>query len=103
MNRPSAGGFLGLTALRTEGYGGGWRRSFIGLGLFWRGCHFAAYYSAGLAACGGHPLSGFAGLLLKGSMSLDFRVASLPYKSSSFATPIQGAEQPVLCFVTLMR
>ena len=27
------------------------------------------------------------GLLLKGSMSLDFRVAALPYKSSSFATP----------------
>ena len=25
--------------------------------------------------------------LLKGSMSLDFRVATLPYKSSSFATP----------------
>ena len=26
--------------------------------------------------------------ILKGSMSLDFRVATLPYKSSSFATPV---------------
>ena len=34
-----------------------------------------------------HPYSRFVGLLLKGSMSLDFRVALLPYKSSSFATP----------------
>ncbi len=31
---------------------------------------------------GGHPLSRFAGLLLKGSMSLDFRVASLPYSTA---------------------
>ena len=42
------------------------------------------------------PLARFAGLLLKGSMSLDFRVTPFPYKSSSFATPQAGAEQPVL-------
>ena len=37
---------------------------------------------------GNAPLSPPAAvLLLKGSMSLDFRVVSLPYKSSSFATP----------------
>ena len=38
--------------------------------------------------------------LLKGSMSLDFRVAALPYKSSSFATPDGGtmdARQRATC------
>ena len=34
-----------------------------------------------------HPYSRYAGLLLKGSMSLDSQVAALPYESSSFATP----------------
>ena len=34
-----------------------------------------------------HPYSRYAGLLLKGSMSLDSQVASLSYESSSFATP----------------
>ena len=34
-----------------------------------------------------HPYSRFAGLLLKGSMSLDSQVVALPYESSSFATP----------------
>ena len=41
-------------------------------------------------ACGAlemHPYSRYAGLLLKGSMSLDSQVASLSYESSSFATP----------------
>ena len=38
-----------------------------------------------------------------GSMSLDFRVAMLPYKSSSFATPQAGAQQPVLKLEQLMR
>ena len=32
--------------------------------------------------------------LLKGSMSLDFRVTTFPCKSSSFATPLCGAQQP---------
>jgi hypothetical protein len=34
-----------------------------------------------------HPFWCCAPLLLKGSMSLDSQVASLPYESSSFATP----------------
>ena len=48
-----------------------------------------------------HPYSRFAGLLLKGSMSLDFRVATLPYKSSSFAT-LEGEVLAVLCLKMLM-
>ena len=43
------------------------------------------------------------GLLLKGSMSLDFRSATLPYKSSSFATPEGEVCSPlplVLTYVT---
>ena len=41
------------------------------------------------AAVGGSPplVPNGTTFLLKGSMSLDFRVAALPYKSSSFATP----------------
>ena len=35
-------------------------------------------------------------LLLKGSMSLDFRGAALPYKSSSFATP-EGKVLVAIC------
>ena len=49
-----------------------------------------------------HSYSRFAGLLLKGSMSLDFRVATLPYKSSSFATP-EGEVLAALCLEMLMR
>ena len=55
----------------------------------------------------GYPLQGLhnrnapllvpaAPLLLKGSMSLDFRVAALPYKSSSFATP-EGEVLVAIC------
>lgn len=47
--------------------------------------------------------AGFEGLLLKGSMSLDFRVTPFPYKSSSFATPQAGAEQPVLTMEQLIQ
>ena len=36
-------------------------------------------------------------------MSLDFRVTPFPYKSSSFATPQAGAEQPVLSLEKLMK
>ena len=38
-----------------------------------------------------------------GSMSLDFRVAMLPYKSSSFATPQAGAQQPALGIEQFLR
>jgi len=38
-----------------------------------------------------------------GSMSLDFRVAMLPYKSSSFATPQAGAQQPALDIEQFLR
>ena len=41
------------------------------------------------------PLSGFAGLPPRESMSLDFRVALLPYKSSSFATLFRGQNKPL--------
>ena len=40
-------------------------------------------------------------LLLKGSMSLDSQVASLPYESSSFATP-EGEVLAALCLEILM-
>ena len=40
-------------------------------------------------------------LLLKGSMSLDSQVASLPYESSSFATP-EGEVLATLCLEILM-
>ena len=52
-----------------------------------------------------HPYSRFVGLLLKGSMSLDFRVALLPYKSSSFATPEGGkfAHRPALELISISR
>ena len=49
-----------------------------------------------------HPFWCCATLLLKGSMSLDFRVATLPYKSSSFATP-EGEVLVALCLEVLMR
>ena len=48
-----------------------------------------------------HPYSRFAGLLLKGSMSLDSQVALLPYESSSFATP-EGEVLAALCLEILM-
>ena len=49
-------------------------------------------YNRALRRAGNAPLSPPAAvLLLKGSMSLDFRVATLPYKSSSFATPEGGS------------
>ena len=48
-------------------------------------------------------LTDFAGLLLKGSMSLDFRVTPFPCESSSFATPQAVAEQPVLTLKQLMK
>ena len=54
------------------------------------------------AAFGGPPLSRFAGLLLKGSMSLDSQSPQAPYESSSFATPQAGAEQSVLRLEQLM-
>ena len=83
-------------------------------------------YSAELATFGGSPLSGFAGLSPRESVSHDSQVALLPYStaitdsqyfarhcvpskyvrwcdSCSLATPIQGAEQPVLCIEPLMR
>ena len=56
------------------------------------------------AARGGPPLvAGATTFAPLGSMSLDFRVAMLPYKSSSFATPQAGAQQPVLKLEQLMR
>ena len=49
------------------------------------------------AACGSAPFGGWRHHLSPvGSMSLNFRVAMLPYKSSSFATPQAGAQQPAL-------
>ena len=55
------------------------------------------------APVGNAPLSPpTAVLLLKGSMSLDSQVASLPYESSSFATP-EGEVLAALCLKMLMR
>ena len=54
------------------------------------------------APVGNTPLSPpTAVLLLKGSMSLDSQVASLPYESSSFATP-EGEVLAALCLEMLM-
>ena len=58
-------------------------------------------HTTGLRPSEMHPYWCCAPLLLKGSMSLDFRVALLPYKSSSFATP-EGEVLAALCFVMLM-
>ena len=49
-----------------------------------------------------YPYPRYAVLFLKGSMSLDFQVAALPYKSSSFATP-EGEVLAALCLDVLMR
>ena len=58
-------------------------------------------HKTGLAPVGNAPLSPpSAVLLLKGSMSLDFRVASLPYKSSSFATPEGEVCSPLFLVLT---
>ena len=46
-----------------------------------------AKYSAELATFGGSPLSGFAGLSPRESVSHDSQVALLPYESCSLATP----------------
>ncbi|WP_296958557.1 hypothetical protein [uncultured Dialister sp.] len=92
-----------LTRLRHEGSEGsrGFRR-FRGGGIALAGDEY-------FAACGGSAAFGsenhttgfrpwkctlipLRGLSLKGSMSLDFRVALLPYEPRSLATPIQGAE-----------
>ena len=51
------------------------------------------------AAFGGYPLSGCAGLSPRESMSLDFRVASLPYKSSSFATLFRGQNKTLYVYL----
>ena len=56
-------------------------------------------------ACGAmemHPYSRFAGLLLKGSMSLDSQSSTTPYESSSFATP-EGEVLAALRLEMLMR
>ena len=46
------------------------------------------------------PFGGFATTFTPvGSMSLDFQVATLPYKSSSFATPASLGALWVLCIV----
>ena len=60
------------------------------------------YRSAGRLPPSAAPLSRFAGLLLKGSVSLDSQSPQAPYESSSFATPQAGAEQPVLKLEQLM-
>ena len=66
-----------------RGHYGRW--TFQATGVY--GCSGGKTIQPGLRPVEMHPYSCFAGLLLKGSMSLDFRVAALPYKSSSFATP----------------
>ena len=53
---------------------------------FARGTVVKETHTTGLRPSEMHPYWCCAPLLLKGSMSLDFRVALLPYKSSSFAT-----------------
>ena len=54
--------------------------------------HFPAFLPAELAASGGHPLSRFAGLLHGKASHVIFGSLSLPCKSRSLATPMQGAE-----------
>ena len=49
------------------------------------------------------PLSGYAGLSPQESVSHDSQVALLPYESCSLATPVQGAEQPVLKVESLIK
>ena len=49
-----------------------------------------------------HPYSRFAGLLLKGSMSLDSQSSTTPYESSSFATP-EGEVLAALCLKMIMN
>ena len=68
---------------------------------FARGTVVKENHTTGLRPSEMHPYWCCAPLLLKGSMSLDFRVALLPYKSSSFATP-EGEVLGALCFVMLM-
>ncbi|WP_307973520.1 hypothetical protein, partial [uncultured Dialister sp.] len=54
--------------------------------------HLFRYHSADLAACGGHPLSGCAGLSPLESVSRDFQVAIAPLQITFACHPIQGTE-----------
>ena len=54
-----------------------------------------AEHSAELATFGGSPLSGFAGLSPRESVSHDSQVALLPYESCSLATPSGGQNRPL--------
>ena len=54
-----------------------------------------AKYSAELATFGGSPLSRFAGLSPRESVSHDSQVALLPYESCSLATPSGGQNKPL--------
>ena len=81
MTGLTVGGFLSLTVLRTEGCG----IAAFGSDEFYMLPDGSENRTTSLRSwkCTPIPLRG---LLLKGSMTLDFRVVSLPYKSSSFAT-----------------
>ena len=103
MDRPSAGGFLGLTAFQAEGCGGGfaadykrgrgWRRRLCRRVVSPQGkrltmiCASLALLQIMFAV---HP---------RESVSHDSQVALLPYESCSLATPSGGQNKSLYAFL----
>ena len=104
MDRPLAGGFLSLTAFQAEGCGialsgDEYKVSVTGLAfcVTWHDKHSV------IGSLRSPPPFRLRRTSPRESVSHDSQVASLPYESCSLATPVQGAEQPVLKVESLIK
>ena len=104
MDGPSAQGFLSLTAFQAEGCGIARRAMSIKSAL--RDDLAVSYGMIGILQVGSlrsPPPIRLRRTSPRESVSHDSQVALLPYESCSLATPVQGAEQPVLKVESLIK